>query len=400
VRVLISGGGVAGLTLAYWLRRHGIEPVVVERAAHGRLGGYGIDFFGTGYDVAGRMGIVDRLAPHRLPVDSVDFVDGTGRAGARLTAPLLDKIIQGPHLALMHTTLEGALLDAVEGEAEIRFGETVTAVRDTGSAVEADFAGGGTQRFDLLVGADGIHSRTRELVFGPEPEFARYLGCRLACFPVADRYAWGRARAHYTEPGRQVVVYPTGRAGELIALFLFRSPHAGNVPRAERPGLLRSVFGGMGWLTPSLLAEAPADEPIFMDTMTQIVMPAWHRGRVALVGDACGCMTMVSAQGVSMAMAGAYVLAEELASGGGHVRAFTRYQERMRAEVSRRQRNAQLFTRSLVPGTRPAVAAQSLIQRLIMREAFAPLLRRRFGAGSILPPAEPRPRRGVTHGDH
>ncbi|TDD83810.1 hypothetical protein E1293_14060 [Actinomadura darangshiensis] len=391
MKVLISGGGVAGLTLAYWLRRRGVEAVIVERAAHGRLGGYGIDFFGTGYDVAGRMGIVDRLAPHRLPVDSIDFVDAAGRVGARLTTPLLDKIIQGPHLALMHTTLEGALLDAVEGEVEIRFGETVTAVRDTGSAVEADFAGGGTQRFDLMVGADGIHSRTRELVFGPEPEFARYLGCRLACFPVADRYGWGRARVHCTEPGRQVVVYPTGRAGELIALFLFRSSRTGNVPRDERPGLLRSTFGGMGWLTPSLLAEAPADEPIFMDTMTQIVMPAWHRGRVALVGDACGCMTMVSAQGVSMAMAGAYVLAEELATRGDHRLAFAHYQERMRAEVSRRQRNAQMFTRSLVPGTRPGLVAQSLAQRLVMREAFAPVLRRRFGADSILPPQTSQP---------
>ncbi|QKW37313.1 FAD-dependent monooxygenase [Actinomadura sp. NAK00032] len=399
MRVLINGGGVAGLTLAFWLRRHGIEPVVVERAAHGRLGGYGIDFFGTGYDVAARMGIVDRLAPHRLPVDSVDFVDAAGRPGARLTAPLLDKVIQGPHLALMHTTLEGALLDAVEGDVEIRFGETVTAVRDTGSAVEAEFAGGTTERFDLLVGADGIHSRTRELAFGPEPEFARYLGCRLACFPVADRYDWGRARVHYTEPGRQVVVYPTGRTGELIALFLFRSSHTGNVPRAERPGLLRSTFGGMGWLTPSLLAEAPADEPIFMDTMTQIVMPAWHRGRVALVGDACGCMTMVSAQGVSMAMAGAYVLAEELARHGDHVGAFTRYQERVRAEVAHRQRNAQMFIRTLVPGTRPGLVAQSLIQRLIMREAFAPLLRRQFGASSFLPPQNPEPRQGVIHGD-
>lgn len=399
MRVLISGGGVAGLTLAYWLRRRGIEPVIVERAAHGRLGGYGIDFFGTGYDVAARMGIVDRLAPHRLPVDSVDFVDAAGRPGARLTTRLLDKIVQGPHLALMHTTLEGALLDAVQDEVEIRFGETVTAVRDTGPAIEADFAGGGTQRFDLMVGADGIHSRTRELVFGPEPEFARYLGCRLACYPVADHYGWGRARAHYTEPGRQVVVYPTGRTGELIALFLFRSSHAGNVPRDERPGLLRSTFGDMGWLTPSLLDEAPADEPIFMDTMTQIVMPAWHRGRTALVGDACGCMTMVSAQGVSMAMAGAYVLAEELAAHGDHVHALTRYQERMRPQVSRRQRNAQMFTRSLVPGTRPGLIGQSLVQRLIMREAFAPLLRRQFGAGSILPPAQSRPRQGVNHGD-
>ncbi|MEV0388522.1 FAD-dependent monooxygenase [Nonomuraea sp. NPDC050643] len=386
MRVLICGGGIAGLTLAYWLRRRGIEPVVVERAPHGRLGGYGIDFFGTGHDIAARMGIVDRLTPHRLPVDSVDFVDASGRAGARLTTALLDKIIRGPHLPLMHTTLEGVLLEAIEAEVEVRFGETITAVRDLDTAVEVDLARGGTQRFDLLVGADGIHSRTRELVFGPEARFARHLGCRLASYPVTDRYGWGRVRAHYTEPGRQSVVYPTGEAGTLMALFLFRSAHGGRVPRAERLDLLRSTFHGMGWITASLLADAPASESVFMDTMAQIVLPAWHRGRVALVGDACGCMTMVSAQGVSMAMAGAYVLAEALEEEAGHVRAFARYQGRMRAEVTRRQRNALLFARTLVPGTRAGLVAQGLANRLIMREAFAPLLRRQFGARSILPP--------------
>ncbi|MER6952219.1 FAD-dependent monooxygenase [Nonomuraea sp. NPDC000554] len=391
MRILICGGGVAGLTLAYWLRRRGFEPVIVERAPHGRLGGYGIDFFGTGYDVATRMGIIDRLTPHQLPVDSVDFVDESGQATARLTGALLNKVIRGPHLGLMHTTLEGALLDVIQNDVEIRYGETITAVREIGTAIEIDFANDGTERFDLLVGADGIHSVTRDLVFGPETRFARHLGCHLASYPVPDRYDIGRVRAHYTEPGRQAVVYPTGQPGELIALFLFRASRAGSVPRAQRLDLLRATFDGMGWITPSLLADAPASETVFMDTMTQIVMPAWHRGRTALIGDACGCMTMVSAQGVSMAMAGAYVLAETLHAEGDHVRAFRRHQERMHAEVTRRQRNALFFARSLVPGTRAGLIAQSLVSRLVMRNAFAPVLRRQFGVGTILPPQDAAP---------
>lgn len=385
MRVLISGGGVAGLTLAYWLRRRGVEPVVVERAQHGRLGGYGIDFFGTGYDVATRMGIIDQLTPHQLPVDSVDFVDESGRATARLTDALLDRIVRGPHLGLMHTTLEGALLDAVRNDVEIRYGQTICAVRQSRAAVEVDFAGGGTERFDLLVGADGIHSVTRGLVFGPEAGFARYLGCHLASFPVPDRYDLGRVRAHYTEPGRQTVVYPTGQPGELITLFLFRAPHSGSFPRGIRRDLLRSTFDSMGWITPSLLADAPAGESIFMDTMTQIVMSTWHRGRVALIGDACGCMTMVSAQGVSMAMAGAYILAEALSANSDHASAFHRYQQRMRGEVIRRQRNALFFARSLVPRTSTGLIAQNFVSRLVMRNAFAPALRRQFGTGTILP---------------
>ncbi|MGW0486335.1 FAD-dependent monooxygenase [Nonomuraea sp. NPDC003214] len=385
MRVLISGAGIAGLTLAYWLRRHGIEPVVIERAPHGRLGGYGVDFFGTGHDLAARMGILDRLTPHRLPVDSVEFVDASGRASARLSASLLQRVIRGPHLPLMHTTLEGTLLDAVAGEVEIRFADSVAEVRDTGDAVEVGFAGGTREQFDLLVGADGIHSRTRELVFGPESSFVRPLGTRLASYPVPDRYSWGRVRAHYTEPGRQVVLYPGGEPGTLVTLLLFRSSHGGSVPRERRPGLLRERFAGAGWLTPSLLADAPAGEPIFMDEMAQVVMPAWHRGRVALVGDACGCMTMVSAQGVSMAMAGAYTLAEALATERGHERAFARYEARMRPEVRRRQRNALLFARMLLPAGRAGLAVQKLANQVITRNAFAPMLRRQFGARSILP---------------
>ncbi|MFI6291998.1 nitroreductase family deazaflavin-dependent oxidoreductase [Nonomuraea sp. NPDC050790] len=384
MRVLVNGGGVAGLTLAYWLRRGGFEPVVLERSPHGRLGGYGMDFFGTGYDVARRMGIIDRLEADQLPVDSVDFVDTSGRAWARLDAPLLDRVIKGPHLGLMHTTLEQALLEAVRDDVEIRFGESVEGVRLVRGGVEADLASGGTEAFDLLVGADGIHSLTRELVFGAEERFARYLGCRLASYPVPDRYHLGRIRAHYTEPGRQTVVHPTGRADELVALFLFRSSNGGAVPRQERRDLLRSAFSGMGWITPALLADAPASEEIFMDTMTQIVMPSWHRGRVTLVGDACGSMTMLSAQGVSMAMGGAYLLAEALRGEREPERAFDRYERRMRGEVARRQHTARAFTRTLVPATRPQLVLQRAVTRTITREACAPVLRRRFGTGSVL----------------
>ncbi|NUR92188.1 MAG: NAD(P)-binding protein [Nonomuraea sp.] len=387
MRILISGAGIAGLTLAYWLRRHGMEPVVVERAPHGRLGGYGVDFFGTGYDVAERMGIVDRLTPHRLPIDSVDFVTASGRPTARLTDALLERVIQGPHLPLMHTTLEDALLEVVDGQAEIRFGDSVSGIRDTGAAVEVDFTGGASERFDLLVGADGVHSRTRELAFGPEERFLRPLGCRLASFSVPDRYGWGPVRAHYTEPGRQVVLYHSDEPGRLVTLLLFRSPYGTSVPRGQRLGLLRERFGDAGWLTRSLLADAPDGESIFMDAMAQVVMPDWHRGRVALVGDASGCMTMVSAQGVSMAMAGAYALAEELAAGHGHEHAFARYQARIRPQVRRRQRNALLFARMLLPATRAGIAAQNLANRVITRDTFAPVLRRQFGARSILPRA-------------
>lgn len=386
MRILISGGGIAGLTLAYWLRRRGMEPVVLERSDHGRLGGYGIDFFGTGYDIATRMGIVDRLSATPLPVDSVDFLDADGAVAARLDKDLLDTIIQGPHLGLMHDVLEEALLDGLPGTAEIRYATSLTQVRQTDDGVEAQLNDGTVEHFDALVGADGIHSRTRELVFGDESRFARYLGCQLASYPVLDHYGWGRTRAHYTEPGRQVIVYPTGEPERLIALLLFKTTQDQPVSRDQRHAALHARFGDMGWITPRLLDQAPDDGSIFMDVMAQVVMPDWHRGRVALVGDACGCMTMVSAQGVSMAMADAYVLAEELGRHADPTHAFAAYQHRMRPHVTKRQRTARAFARSLVPGTATGVRASRAATKAIMRKRFAPLLRRQFGTESILAP--------------
>lgn len=384
MRVLVSGGGVAGTTLAYWLHRYGHTPVVVERAPHGRLGGYGFDFHGTGYDVAQRMGIVEQLEPHQIPVDSVVYVNDAGKVTARLTTKFVQKIIRGPYLALMHSGLEGVLIDAVRDDVEIRYNQSISAVWQDTDEVRVSFADGGQESFDLLVGADGIHSVTRDLVFGPERHFARYLGYYMASHPVADRYELGPVRAHYTGPGRQVVTYPSDRPGELIALYLFRAPDRGSIPRDRRLDLLRSEFAGMGWLTPHLLAEAPESGDIFMDTMTQIEMPRWHHGRVALIGDACGCMTLVSAQGVSMAMAGGYILAAALHNNRDHRSAFREYQGHMHDEVTYRQRNARTFARMLAPRRRLGVAASNLVTKLVLREAFTGLLRRRFTAGSIL----------------
>ncbi|MEV2275582.1 FAD-dependent monooxygenase [Nocardiopsis sp. NPDC049922] len=378
MKVLISGGGIAGLTLAYWLHHWGHTPIVVERAPHGRLGGYGIDFFGTGYDVAGRMGMADQLAARQLPTDSVCYVDGSGRVTARLERRLLERVIGGPYLALMHTTLEEALGEAVRDKVEIRYGHRIAAIEQRPGDVDVAFADGGRESFDLLVGADGVHSVTRELAFGSEERFARHLGFAMACYPVADTYGLGPRRVHYNEPGRQTVLYPTGRPGELIALFLYRTS-ARSVPRrTKRRSALCSAFSDMGWLTPQLLAAAPQDD-LFMDSLTQIAMPSWHAGRVALVGDACGAMTLTSAQGASMAMAGGYLLAQALHQHDDHRAALHAYEARLRPAVQQRQQRARTFARSLVPATGIGLAAQSTVTRLVLRDAFTGLLRRGYG---------------------
>lgn len=387
MRLLISGGGVAGLTCAYWLERAGHVPVVIERAQAGPLGGYGIDFSGTGYDIAGRMGILDQLAARQLRSDSITYVGSSGRVTARLDRPLAETVLRGPYLALMHTTLEEVLTSAVRNTVEIRHQQSIAKVQQNDGGVEVTFADGTQDAFDALVGADGMHSRTRELVFGPEPLWAHHLGFTVACYPVPDIAGLTDARTHFAEPGRQTVLYPTDVGGTSVALFLYRDPPAPTIARSERAARLRAVYAGSGWHTPELLAHAPA-AGFFMDTLTQIEMPTWHRGRVVLIGDACGALTLASAQGASLAMAGGYLLAEALAAHHlDHGTAFAAYEARLKPAVTTRQRRTRAFARSLVPATRTGHSVQRLLTRLVMREACAPLLRHGFGdTSSILHP--------------
>ena len=168
MRVLISGGGVAGLTLANFLHRYGMEPVVIERADDRRSDGYAIDFFGTGYDVAERIRLIDRLQAEHIPVETVGYVSQSEKPIANLDIALMRKVMHSKYMALMRLSLEQALYAAIAGSLEVQFCRSLAAVQQSPEAVSATFNDDTTETFDLLIGAEGIHSNTRDLVFGPE----------------------------------------------------------------------------------------------------------------------------------------------------------------------------------------------------------------------------------------
>lgn len=386
MRVLISGGGIAGLTLAYWLHQDGIAAVVIEQAEAVRRDGYGIDFFGTGYDVAERMGLIDRLQSHPLPLDSIAYVNKAGKQVAKLDIGLMRSIMDGKYLGLMHGTLEEALYEAIAGQVEVRFGRVLTRVVPGPEAVEVTLNDGSTESFDLLIGADGVHSLTRSLIFGPEEQFAHFLGYMVASYPLADLYGIDHTWKMYAEPGRLSGAYGSLREGEIIAFLMYRADRPEKFPREQRLPHLRQVFAGMGWITPQLLAQAPAPERLFMDAVIQIRLPAWHQGRVALVGDACGCPTLISGQGASLAMGGAYLLARALHESADYQEAFRCYEQRMRPHVQSQQKNARGTAKSFAPTSLPGLLIQQVMLKVVLREQFRGLLRRQFGAQSILPP--------------
>lgn len=383
MRVLIAGGGIAGLTLAHFLSRHGMASVVIERASDLRQEGYALDFFGIGYEVAERMGLLDRLSSSQIAFDAIAYVNAQGQLIAKLDAALLRQVTGGKYLALMRSSLEEALYEALAGRVEVRFGRWCVSASPRIDAVEVTFNDGTTESFDLLIGADGVHSGTRQLLFGPDEQFSQDLGYTVACYPLADRYGIGHAWNMYVEPGRLVAALCTPQAGELLAVFMDHSVKGKPLPREQRLVHLREVFAGMGWLTEQFLADAPASAAVFMDAFTLIQMPTWHRGRVALVGDACGCPTPLSGQGASLAMAGAYLLARALHEAASYQEAFQSYEQQMRPYVQAQQKNARRFAKFFLPDTPLGVFVQQTLAKVLLRETFRSLLQREFRTPSL-----------------
>ena len=370
MRVLISGGGIAGLTLAYWLHHYSIPAVVIEQAPAIRRDGYAIDFLGTGYEVAERMHLIDQLAAQQIPFEALLYVNRDGQPVARMDAALIRLITEGKYLGLMHVTLEETLYDALAGQVE----------------VIATFNDGTTESFDLLIGADGVHSATRGLVFGPEAQYSHYLGSTVATCLLPDRY--GISPTHtfqlYVEPNRMTAAYCTPHPGEIFIFFMYQAPQQEHVPRAQRLPRLREALAGMGWRTEQFLADISPTQRVFMDAVVQIQMPHWHKGRVALVGDACYCPTLLSGQGASLAMGGAYVLARALHDAGDYEQAFGQYEQQMFGFVQAQQKNGRSFAKSFLPGSPLGLVVQRTMMKLLLRPMFRGLLRRQFGAETLV----------------
>jgi 2-polyprenyl-6-methoxyphenol hydroxylase-like FAD-dependent oxidoreductase len=270
----------------------------------------------------------------------------------------------------------------------VRFGRWLVALESGPDAVEVTFNDGTTESFDLLIGADGVHSRTRALVFGPEDQFSRYLGYTIACYPLADRYGIGHAFKMYNEPGRMAAAYCTPQGDDLLLFFMYQAANKEHVPREQRLAHLRKVFASMGWLTEQFLSDVDPEVSVFMDAVIQIQMPTWHQGRVALVGDACDCPTLLSGQGASLAMGGAYLLAKALHDTADYQQAFRCYEQQMSAYVLEQQKSGRSFAKSFVPGSPLGLFVQQTMMKVLFREAFGGLLRRQFVAPSLLSPQE------------
>jgi 2-polyprenyl-6-methoxyphenol hydroxylase-like FAD-dependent oxidoreductase len=375
--VLICGAGIAGPTLAYWLARRGFQPTVVERTQGLRSSGNPVDVRGGAAQVASRMGILPRLREAATHATGLAFVTPSGRqiGPLRLGRP------RGDEVEVPRADLATILSDAARDDAEFMFGDSITALRQDAGGVDVTFEHAAPRRFDLVVGTDGLHSTVRTLVFGPETGFIHHLGLYIATLPLGRPAANPTTILMYNAPGRSLTVHPVrGNAG---AAFIFRGPAIPDLDHRDTDAHKRitlDAYADDGWQPselPDLHDHLRAADDLYFDSVSQVRLPAWSRGRVTLLGDAASCVSLFG-DGSSLAMIGATTLAETLAATPeDHTAAFRAYETRHRKAINPRQRGHALAAALLVPTTQTGITVRNLTTRLLPRvPAPAPRLAR------------------------
>ncbi|MFQ6231033.1 FAD-dependent monooxygenase [Nocardia sp. NPDC002869] len=354
--ILISGAGIAGPALAFWLHRYGFHPTVVERAPAPRTGGHPVDIRGTARHVAERMGIVDRVRAANTGARGMAFVDAAGNRVATMGTEVFGDS-GGPvaEMSLLRTDLARILYDTTRADVEYVYGDAIGTVAQDRTGVQVGFEHGASRRFDLLVGADGVHSNVRQLVFGPTQHYLRDLGSYISLFTTTTERDHDGWRLMYTvpagngRPGRTAALYPKPEPGTALAGFFLRSA-ALSYDRNdidEQKRIVVRAFEGDAWEVPRMLDAIRDATDFYFDRVVQIEVDTWSRQRTALLGDAGYCASPMSGIGTSLALVGAYILAGELAAADGdHTAAYPAYEAKMRRFVDR----AQEFARSAGDG--------------------------------------------------
>ncbi|MEU4824356.1 FAD-dependent monooxygenase [Actinomadura sp. NPDC023710] len=342
--VLISGASIGGPALAYWLRRYGFGVTVVEVAPGPRAGGQAIDVRGPALEVAERMGVLDRIREERVEMRGMSMVDGDGNELYRSEEYTISGgDLSSPDVEILRDDLSRILADAAGDGVEYLYGDSIAGLEQGDDGVRVIFHSGLIRTFDLVVGADGAHSATRRLVFGPEKDYLTHLGTYLSVWTAPNFLGLDRWQVFHQMPGSS---WGGGvmsvRGNEEVRVYMgFESERPieyDHRDTAAQKKIMADALAGGGWVLPELLETMWAAPDFHFDSMAQVHMDSWSKGRVVLLGDAGYCGSPLSGQGTSMAIVGAYVLAGELkAAAGDHRAAFANYEKELRGYVAANQ---------------------------------------------------------------
>ncbi|WP_280276033.1 FAD-dependent monooxygenase [Nocardia wallacei] len=364
--VLVCGAGIAGTTLAYWLGRNGFEVTVVERSTGQRSSGSPVDVRGGAVDVAERMGVMPRLRDLATRAERLVFVDAHGAPVASVRLSVFGGSAGDREVEVWRADLADALSAAAEEYAQVRFGDTVAALTEDAAGVDVEFAGGTRDRFDLVVGADGLHSVVRQLAFGPEEAFIEHLGMYVATVAAQHPLGDGADVVMYNTPGRVVGFHPAG--GRPGAVFMFRHPAIpGFSPRDSvlHKQLVTTEFDSHAGVFAGVLDQVSAAGELYCDAVSRVRVPHWSTGRITLVGDAASCVSLFG-EGSSNAISGAYTLAQELTRTPEDPGAAAhRYERRQRRAIRSAQRGVRVAKAVLVPATTPGIIVRNLMIRAL-----------------------------------
>lgn len=379
MKAVICGAGIAGLALAQRLTTIGWEVVVVDRAPGPRDQGYMIDFFGLGYDAAEKMGLLARLKELGYMVEEVTYLDSAGRRTGGLNYARFAQIMDGRLLSIMRPHLEQALREQVADKIELRFDCTITAIDPSDHDVKVTLSDGAVLDADLLVGADGIHSSVRQMMYGDEKQFFRYLGFHTSAYLFDDD-------AVHAEVNDRFCL--TDSVDRLVGLYGLRDGRvaAFTVHRTDDPTLpddfqhaVQHEYASLGWIVPQVLTRCPRSEDIYYDQVAQVEVPRWSQGRITLVGDACGAVSLLAGQGASLAVAGAYLLGDLLATNDAVPVALSNYEKIWRPVVEEKQAVGRKGTEWFLPSS----TARLWMRRAALKLSRLPGLDRLFGSALV-----------------
>jgi 2-polyprenyl-6-methoxyphenol hydroxylase-like FAD-dependent oxidoreductase len=373
--VLISGASIAGPALAFWLTHYGIKVTVVERSSALRGGGYPIDIRGTALDAVERMGLYPQMRAKHVDTQHLTFVDEHGEVIAKLIPEAITGGVRGKDVEIRRGDVGTVLYAATKDTVNYKFNDSIASLDEHAGGVDVTFVSGDTAVYDIVVGADGLHSNTRSLIFGHESQFEKYIGCCFAGFTIPNTFGLDRGALSSTMVGKSATLYAANHSDRVYAFLSFGypiSPFKKRITEEDKRTLTASMFEGVSdWIVPKMVEEMRKADDLFFDSVSQIHMPTWSKGRIVLAGDAAHATSFWSGQGSSMALVGAYILAGEIATKPDYTCAFKSYEKLARPFVEMNQALVDTGTSIMRPNTPEELQARNDLIRKMAAEPAA-----------------------------